>query len=152
MFRRLLTAAAIGSTLIIPTAVAYPAAATTAGSWVRYKAHETITADGVPVTTYFTNPTTPSGGQITGVSLLVQPYPQGPGVVETVDVCYQQPGTTVDYKCKGATTITGSRAIWLHIFDGLDPKGTITVVHTLTGGTYPVASTTSDRATVDYQY
>lgn len=152
MLRRLLTAAAIGSALIIPTAVAYPAAATTAGSWGQYKAHETITTGGVPAVTYFTNPTTPSGGQITGVSLLIQPYPQGPGAVETIDVCYQQPGTTTDYKCKGATSITGSKAIWLHSFDGLDPQGTITVVHTLSGGSYPVVSTTSDRVTVDYQY
>ncbi|MER6170572.1 hypothetical protein [Streptosporangium sp. NPDC001681] len=32
------------------------------------------------------------------------------------------------------------------------PKGTITVNHTLHGGTYPAGGGTQDRVTVNYQY
>ncbi|WP_271222350.1 hypothetical protein [Streptosporangium carneum] len=140
----------LGSALIAPIVVALPASAAT-GSWTVYQPQGTITSDGGSAITYFSKATTPSTGQITGTTLLVQPYSNG-RTSETVDVCYQEPGTATDYRCAGPFSFSSSMGIWLHSFDGLDPKGTITVKHTLHGGTYPAAGTGVDRVTVDYQY
>ncbi|MGW0586413.1 hypothetical protein [Streptosporangium sp. NPDC002607] len=65
---------------------------------------------------------------------------------------YQQPDTTTDYKCTGPFDLSSSLGLWVHSFNGLDPKGTITVKHTLHGGTYPAGGGAQDRVTVNYQY
>lgn len=150
MFRRLLSTL-FGAALIASTIVALPASAATTGSWTVYQPHGTITSDGGDAITYFSNASTPSNGQITRTLLLVQPYYNG-RVAETVDFCYQEPGTTIDYKCTGAFDLNSSLGLWVYTFSGLDPRGTITVKHTLHGGTYPTSSGSQDRVTVNYEY
>ncbi|GAA3086178.1 hypothetical protein [Streptosporangium carneum] len=152
--RRLSAAAILAVALGVTTlAGATPASAAT-GSWTVNRTHYTIYFDGGYATTLFSKQTStlPNNGQITSTTVQVTPYPNG-RTSETVNICYQQLYSTTDYRCTGLLSITGGTTISVPDFNGLDPKGTVTVRHTLYGGTYPATALgAQDTVTVNYQY
>ncbi|MBB2915499.1 hypothetical protein FHS43_006820 [Streptosporangium becharense] len=154
MFRRFLVSAALlGCALIAPAAVALPASAAT-GSWTVSKTHYTIYFDGGYATMLFNKPVTslPNNGQITSTTVQVAPYTNG-RTTETITICYQKLYTATDYLCTTPVSITGNTTFSVSAFNGLDPKGTVTVRHTLSGGTYPATGVgVQDTVTVNYQY
>lgn len=137
--------------VLAPTAS--PATAATS-AWTISHTHFSIYFDGGYATLYFTQPQTqlPNNAPITGTSVQVTPYTNG-RTTELVQVCYRQQFSDLDYACTAAQAITGATTIPTSLFNGQNARGTITVKHTLTGGTYPATGgTAQDTVTVNYQY
>lgn len=148
--RGIAAAAAIAASVGL---AALPAAAATPGSWSVSKTHYNIYSDGGFASNTFYKPQTqlPSGGTITSTSYRVTPYNNG-NTADAVKLCYQKQYTTTDFLCLDIA-VTGTATVATNVFNGLDPKGTLVVTHTLTGGTYPASGgTAQDTVTVNYQY
>lgn len=91
----------------------------------------------------------PTGAKITNTTYQITPYGNG-NASDDVRLCYQQQYTTTDYLC---VTMTAPSSGSTPAFNGLDPKGTFVVTHTLHGGTYPASGgTAQDTVKADYQY
>ena len=57
-----------------------------------------------------------------------------------------------DYRCLDIA-VTNGATVSTTLFNGLSPKGTFMIKHTLFGGTYPaLGGTAQDTVRVDYQY
>jgi hypothetical protein len=70
--------------------------------------------------------------------------------VETVLLCYRRPNAANDLGC---ADVTAGRSGNVSMFNSESAKGTITLRHTLTGGTYAATpSGVSDTVTVNYVY
>ncbi|WP_229402151.1 hypothetical protein [Micromonospora okii] len=141
---------AVASAAVAPS----PASAAT-GSWTVSQSKYNIYLDGGYATMYFSKSpqsAVPSNALITGTSVLVTPYPNG-RTSETVRVCYRQQYSTTEILCTEPQEITGATTITLSQFNGQSARGSVTVRHTLYGGTYPATGgTAQDTVTVSYQY
>jgi hypothetical protein len=154
MSRLLRLGTALVSAVASVAVVSSPASAAT-DSWTVSRSKYTIYFDGGYATMYFAKSpqsTVPSNALITGTSVHVTPYNNG-RTRETVRVCYQRQYSSTDYLCNEPQDIFGSTTISLSLFNGQSARGSVTVTHTLYGGTYPVTGgTAQDTVTVSYQY
>lgn len=135
------------------TLAAAPALATTAASWTVSNYHLVVYYDGGFASTYFSKPPTtlPATATITNTSWIVTPYTNG-NTADAVKICYQEVYTATDYRCLDIF-VTNGTTVSTTVFNGLSPRGTFVITHTVTGGTYPSPySSAQDTVTVDYQY
>lgn len=120
-------------------------------AWTKTLLHYTVYGSGTSATTTFTPPTTvpSSTTSITSVTYAWNPYPNG-NTSELVLLCYTQPYGTNVYRC---VDVTANRTRTLNDFNTLSARGSFSLKHTLTGGTYPAtASGVSDTVTVNYSF
>ena len=151
--KNIIRAAALSWTLILITALTASPAFSATGMWTADRLHYTIYASGgTGETIHYQSTTYPVNSLITSTSVLVRPYTNG-ATTETIRICYQQYGTTNRTPCTSELLLTGATTYPLSTFNGLSPKGAITVRHTLTGGTYPaIPGGVQDTVTVNYSY
>jgi Flagellar protein FlhE len=136
------------ASLVLMAPLALPAYAS-ASTWTETAHPGTIYLDGFYTTEFFHPPvTTPSTTtSITSVGYNWMRFTNG-NAADDVVMCYQQRFSSTDHRCTGIlATQTGATSL----FNGLSAKGSFTLRHTLTGGTYPAFGTSlTDTVTVNY--
>ncbi len=124
------------------------------GTWAISQNHGTVYVDGDWSRAYFQRPQTtlPANPVITSTVVALTPYANG-FATDTITICYQQQYSLTDFACLADFQLTGPTTMTTNLFNGQNAKGTITVRHTLTGGTYPAFGTSAqDTVTVNYTY
>jgi hypothetical protein len=98
---------------------------------------------------YVYSPLGLSTPSISGIAYTWNPYPNG-NTSEIVQLCYKRPNAANDLGC---AYVTDARSGNVSTFNNESAKGTVTLRHTLTGGTYAATpSGVSDTVTVNYVY
>lgn len=122
------------------------------GSWQDQFRGYTIYYDGGYATSYFTpNANVPNyGASIEQVSWQWYHYNNG-HTKQTVKLCYRKPYQYYNYRCKD---ISDHQSGSIHLFDGLDAKGSFIIKIKLDGGYYPAypGSKPEDVVHVEYSY
>lgn len=118
--------------------------------WSKTTTHYTIYIDGGYATMPFSPPTSVpiSGTSVTLVSYQWAPYTNG-RTIEFVELCYSQPYSSIIGYCQN---ISASQTGTTLNYNGFSARGKFWIRHTLTGGTYPAFSSTTDTVTVNYHY
>ncbi|MDR2837423.1 MAG: hypothetical protein LBV49_02455 [Azonexus sp.] len=130
-------------------------AQTATNPWTKTVAHSPIYS-GAPGANYATMAFTPSGiaagRTIAKVEFLWNPYPNG-NTQEDVQICFTNyPGGALDCNPVPLPASTAGIITPTNAYNGKDARSTISIRHTLTGGTYPAnAAGVSDTVWITWQ-
>ena len=139
------------SALVLAAAIGLPLAANAAtDSYSASRIHYTIYATGGTATMPFNVPSSVprNGATVTSVNYTWTPCNNG-NTSELVWLCYSPQysstiGDCVDISASQSGTVTHHA--------GFNARGQFWIRHTISGGSYPAISTSSDHVTVNYSY
>lgn len=139
------------SALVLAAAIGLPLAAHAAtGSYSASKLHYNIYSSGGFATMPFSVPSSVprTGATVTSVNYTWSSYNNG-NTSELVELCYSAQYSSTIGNC---VNISSAQSGTTTAHAGLNAKGQFWIRHTITGGSYPAVSNSSDYVTVNYSY
>ncbi len=139
------------SALVLAAAIGLPLAAHAAtDSYSASRMHYNIYGSGGFATMPFTVPSSVprNGATVTSVNYTWSSYNNG-NTSEIVELCYSAQYSSIIGSC---VDISASQSGTRTEHAGLNARGQFWIRHTISGGSYPAVSTSSDHVTVNYSY